>query len=250
MADALAQALSAPGFWVLVLAIAVAGLVRGFTGFGTALVFMPVAAAFVPAATAIATMVITGLFSSALLIPRAWPAARRREVATLVVGAYAALPLGTALLSMLGETALRWAVAVAATATLGALLSGWRYRNPVGPAGQLAVGAGAGALGATTGLTGPPVILFYLAGQGPVTQVRANTILFLAALDVGVLVAFLTAGLVGREAVALGVLLAVPYLATTALGQRLFRPERERAFRRAAYALIALAILSGLPVLD
>jgi uncharacterized membrane protein YfcA len=248
MAEALAQALAAPGLWALVLTISAAGLVRGFTGFGTALLFMPVAVIFVPAATAIATMVITGLFSSALLIPRAWPVARRREVGTLVLGAFAALPFGTALLSVLDEAVLRWAVAIAAAVTLAALLTGWRYRRAVGPAGQLAVGAGAGALGATTGLTGPPVILFYLAGQGAAVEVRANTILFLAALDLGVLVAFLTAGLVGREAVALGVLLAVPYLATTALGQRLFQPARERLFRRAAYALIGLAILTGLPV--
>ncbi len=248
MAEALAQALAAPGLWALVLAASVAGLVRGFTGFGSGLVFMPIAATVVPQATAIAVMVISGLFTGAVLIPRAWPVARRGEVGQLALGAMVALPLGTALLSILDASVLRWAVAIAATATLAALLSGWRYSRKVGATGQLAIGAGAGALGATTGLTGPPVILFYLAGQGAAVEIRANTILFLAALDLGVLVAFLSAGLIGREAVALGALLVVPFLVGTALGQGLFRPERERLFRRAAYALIGLAILTGLPV--
>ena len=52
MADALAQALALPGLPWLVLAATLAGLVRGFSGFGSGLVYMPIAGAVLPPAQA------------------------------------------------------------------------------------------------------------------------------------------------------------------------------------------------------
>jgi hypothetical protein len=57
-------------------------------------------------------------------------------------------------------------------------------------------------------------------------------------------------GLVGAEALLLALALAPVYVATTAGGQALFHPDRDRVYRAAAYGVIALAILSGLPLFD
>lgn len=46
MPDLILQVWATPGLIWLLLAISVAGIVRGFTGFGTALVFVPVAGIF------------------------------------------------------------------------------------------------------------------------------------------------------------------------------------------------------------
>ena len=46
------------------------------------------------------------------------------------------------------------------------------------------------------------------------------------------------------------VLLSVPYLATTLIGQSLFDPNRERAYRWIAYGVVGLAVITGLPILD
>jgi hypothetical protein len=92
------------------------------------------------------------------------------------------------------------------------------------------------------------VILFYLAGQAAVQAVRANTIVFLAALDVVIVANLFLRGTVGWPAVWLAVLLGVPYLITTLIGQALFDPMRERLYRYAAFAMIGLAVLTGLPL--
>jgi uncharacterized membrane protein YfcA len=92
------------------------------------------------------------------------------------------------------------------------------------------------------------VILFYLAGQSAAQSVRANTILFLAALDVVVVANLLLRGAVDAGVLLLALTLAVPYLITSLIGQSLFDPRHERLYRWVAYAVIALAVLSGLPI--
>jgi len=237
-----------PGLVWLAAVFIVAGVVRGFSGFGTALIVMPTGAIFLPVPTAIAAVTLTGVATWVLMVPRAWREGDKGEVGILALGALLTAPVGVWLLTWVDREVLRWAVSSAAALTLIALLSGWRYRGRVRKGGLAGVGAAAGVLGGTTGLTGPPVILFYLAGANGAARVRANTILFLAALDIGIIVNMLIQNLIGGRDVALAVVLAVPYAVGITVGQAAFRPERERIYRAVAYSVIGLAIVTGLPV--
>src|SRR6056297_4224145 len=248
MLDALAHVWATPGILWLALTIGAAGIVRGFTGFGTALIFVPVAGIFLPPATVVGVMMLTGLVSSAALLPRAWGQANRREVGLLALAALITVPLGLWLLTRLDTSMIRWIVALVATITLVSLVSGWRFSGRMSRPGLVAIGGAAGVIGGLTGLTGPAVILFYLAGQAVAQRVRANTILFLAALDVVIVANLLFRGAVTAGLVTLALVLAVPYLITSLIGQALFDPRHERLYRWAAYAVIGLAVLSGLPL--
>jgi len=250
MPDILASALSAPGVGWLGLTIAVAGIVRGFSGFGTALIFVPVAGIFLEPEITIALITLTGVASSGALVPRAWGQADRGEVALLGLAAMATVPLGLWLLAQLDRETVRWIVTGVAATTLGALIVGWRFHGRLRRSGLAGIGALAGLIGGLTGLTGPAVILFYLAGQGAARAVRANTILFLAMLDVAVIGNLLLRGSVGFETVILAMLLSAPHFVTTLVGQALFDPRHERLYRAVAYGVIGLALVTGLPIWD
>lgn len=244
----LADVLATPGLIWLVLTISVAGIVRGFTGFGTALIFVPVAGICLPPVAVIGVMTVTGIFSNAAVLPRAWPQAHRREVGLLALAAVVTVPIGLWLLGLIDREVIRWIVAGVAGVTLVSLIAGWRFARQISPVGLLAIGAVAGLVGGLTGLTGPIVIMFYLAGQAAVASVRANTILFLAILDVVLVVNLSLSGDLGWSTVLLACVLGVPYFITSLIGQSLFDPTYERTYRIAAYAVIALALLSGLPI--
>ncbi|MEO1140156.1 MAG: sulfite exporter TauE/SafE family protein [Pseudomonadota bacterium] len=248
MPDVLSGVLATPGLAWLCLAIGVAGLVRGFAGFGTALVFVPVAGIFLPPEHVIAVITLTGIASMAALLPRAWGQADRGEVSILVLAALLMVPVGLWLMTQLEDRVVRWVVAGIASGTLAALIAGWRYVEKVTRLGLLPIGAVAGVIGGMTGLTGPVVILFYLTGQSAAQSVRANTILFLAGLDVVIVGNLLLRGAVSVELVVLALVLAVPYFITSLMGQALFDPRHERLYRWVAYAVIALAVISGLPL--
>ena len=248
MPDALPQLWATPGLFWLALTIAVAGVVRGFTGFGTALIFVPVAGIFLPPATVIGVITLTGIASTGALLPRAWGQADRREVGMLALAALITVPIGLWILSLLDTGVVRWTVAAIAALTLLALVSGWRFSGRVSRPGLVGIGGAAGVIGGLTGLTGPVVILFYLAGQAAARSVRANTILFLAALDVVIVCNLFWRGGIAWDTVILAMGLAVPYFITTLIGQALFDPRYERLYRWSAYGVIALAVTSGLPI--
>ncbi len=85
-----------PGLWVLCAAMLVAGLVRGFTGFGTAMIFVPVAGRYLAPEQVIAVMALTGLASAGALVPRAWREGERGEVGRLAFAACLTVPVGMA----------------------------------------------------------------------------------------------------------------------------------------------------------
>ncbi len=248
MPEALIQVWATPGLIWLILTISVAGIVRGFTGFGTALIFVPVAGIYLPPAVVIGVITLTGIASTGALLPRAWGQADRREVGLLALAALVTVPLGLWIMASLDTGVVRWIVAAIAGLTLAALVSGWRFSGYVTRPRLLGIGAMAGVIGGLTGLTGPAVILFYLAGQAAVQTVRANTILFLAALDVVIVCNLLWSGSIAWDTVFLALTLAVPYFVTTLIGQALFDPHHERIYRWTAYGVIALAVISGLPI--
>ena len=248
MPEMLTSVWATPGLIWLMLAIGVAGIVRGFTGFGTALVFVPVAGIFLAPQVVVGVITLTGIASTSALLPRAWGQANRTEVAVLALAALVTVPRGLWLMARLDPVTIRWIVACVAALTLGALVAGWRFSGSVSRPMLIVIGAVAGVIGGLTGLTGPVVILFYLAGQSAAQSVRANTILFLAALDVVIVVNLLLRGAVDWRIFLLALTLAVPYFITSLIGQSLFDPRHERLYRWAAYSVIALAVLSGLPI--
>lgn len=250
MPDFLVAALAVPGLWWMVFTITAAGIVRGFTGFGTALIFVPVAGQFLPAADVVLIITLTGIISTAALLPRAWAKADKAEVGLMAVCGVVTVPIGIYLMQILPGESIRWGVTVVAAVTLAALITGWRYRGAVGRVGLGGIGLAAGLMGGMTGLSGPVVILFYLAGVKSASVVRANTILYLALLDALIVVNLLLKGLSNPVMIGVVMILGVPYLVTTLIGQHIFDPKHENAYRWLAYGAIALAVISGVPLFD
>lgn len=250
MPEWLTEALATPGLMWLVLTIGVAGIVRGFSGFGTALIFVPIANIFLSASDVVALTMLTGFGSMAALLPSALKTAEIKDVSTMGLAAVLTVPLGLLLLVQFDQDVIRWTATVIAFGMLSALVLGWRYRGVIDVRRLLGIGGAAGVFGGMTGLTGPAVILFYLAKGARAEVVRANTILFLAILDVVIIINMTIGGMTSWRLVGIAFVLTVPYFITSKLGQAMFKPEYEKTYRSVAYAVIALAVVTGLPLWD
>ena len=245
MPEALSQALAVPGLGWLTLAVLVAGLVRGFSGFGSAMIIMPVASSVLSPFGAIAFLIVVELFGPLPNLPDALRNGDRRDVARLMLGAVLGLPLGLLGLSTLSPVLFGWGVSIIVIVLLILLMAGWRYQGVIGPGMIIGVG---GFLSGLAGLAGPPVIMVYMASRRPIAVIRANFLLYLLCIDILMLVAFGLLGELHLDLVLVGVLLIVPYVLANMAGARLFRPEAERAFRTVAYVIIAASALLGLPI--
>src|SRR5499433_1296517 len=108
----------------------VSGTARGFSGFGAALIFMPLASSIAEPRLVAALLLIIDFVAAAPLLPNAWQKADRRATAIIVSGALIGVPIGTYFLSRLDPVTTRWIISGFVFALLLLLLSGWRYRGP------------------------------------------------------------------------------------------------------------------------
>ncbi|MBY4895124.1 sulfite exporter TauE/SafE family protein [Rhodobacteraceae bacterium N5(2021)] len=248
MPEALALALATPGLLWVCAAACLSGLVYGFAGFGSALVFMPLAVIFLPPPLAIAAFSLSALASLFTMIPKAWPKADQRQTILMVAASLVTMPLGVALLRWTPEVTIRACVCGLTLLTLAALVAGWKVPLRGGTPLRAAVGAMSGITGGSTGLNGPPVILFNLGTDQPVEVTRANLACFLTFNALFLMPMMYIQGAIDGFAVWVGALMLLPYAAGTMIGTALFRPEAAGVYKTAAYILIALAGIMGLPI--
>ena len=234
--------------WLVAVAI-VAGLVRGFSGFGTALIYVPLAGLVLPPIWVLVTLTVMDLFGPLPNVPDAWRAGRPRQVALLLCAAVPGMLVGLWVLDRLPPEGFRWIVSAICLGTVVAMAAGWRWQGRMGPGAVAGIGTTSGLLGGVAGLAGPPVVLAYVAAPLPVAAIRANILLYLVGWDVVFGTMLAVQGRLSPGPLALGAALVLPYLAANVIGARLFRPDAQRLYRLSAYALIAGAALAALPIL-
>jgi uncharacterized protein len=228
----------------------VAGTARGFSGFGSALIFMPLASSIAPPRLVAALILIIDLVGAAPLLPNAWKQGDRKATAIMAAGALIGVPIGTYLLTRLDPVTTRWIISGFVAALLLLLVSGWRYRGKE----HAALSAGIGGLsGFCSGLAqtgGPPIVGYWLGRPVNSIVARANILLFFGASDFLSVVSYWFSGLISADSVSLSVLVGPIYAVGIWLGALLFGKANERIFRTICYILIAAAVVIGMPALD
>ena len=237
-------------FWLALAISALAGLVRGFSGFGSALIYMPLVAAVYEPRVAAVTLLLIDTVSTAPFTVRSFALCTWREVAPIYVASAIAIPFGTMALVVLDPTVLRWFMAFLVLSLLAVLMAGWRYRGR--PKLPLTIGVGlfSGFGSGAVQIAGPPVIIYWLGTASNAVTMRGNLLVYFLLMDVTVCIVYALQGLFTAELVALALLLAIPFFVATAAGAYLFHGTSDLTYRRIAYVIIALAALASLPLLD
>jgi len=241
---------SGPTLLFLIASALTAGLARGFSGFGGALIFVPLASAAVGPRLAAPLLLIVDAVTAAGLIPDAWRRGARREVGTMAVGAVFGVPLGAWLLTKTDPLAVRWALAVMVAGLLPLLISGWHYEGPRTPSVTVGVGGLAGLMSGSAQVGGPPVVAFWLSSPMQADVVRANIVLYFAVSSVFSGIAYLAGGLITNAVLMLALIVGPTYGLGIYLGSRLFGLASETTFRRICYGLIGIAAVFSLPIFD
>lgn len=248
MPDILAAAGSTEGLIWLVAAVIVAGLVRGFSGFGSAMIIMPVASSVLSPVEAVIFLAATELLGPLPNLRAAWRDGAPHDVALLMIGVLVALPVGLWFLSRLSPEGFGWVISAVVLVLLGLLISGWRYGGRLTHGLTVATGGLGGFMTGFAGLPGPPVIMLYMASRLPIATIRANFLLYLLAIDIVLFGVLWITGMMVWPIIVLGLLVGIPNLIANKLGALLFDPKAERVFRLVAYIVIAVSAIIGLPL--
>ncbi|MPZ09780.1 MAG: TSUP family transporter [Kiloniellaceae bacterium] len=235
-------------FLWLAAAATLAGLVRGFSGFGAAMIFLPLAGIVIRPEVAVPLLFVADNLATLHIT---LPSLRRccwAEILPLAAGATVTIPFGVALLVSIDPEAMRWGISLLILLAVAVLASGWRLQRTLPLAGTAAVGGLTGLAGGAASLYGPPLILFWLGGRSGAVQVRDNIYAIFGLLSVVAGIAQWLNGLLTLPVLREALTLLPVYVLGTLAGSRLFRGASDGLYRLLALGLCALAALAALPL--
>lgn len=232
-------------FWILSLTTAVAGALRGFSGFGAGLLLAPVYSLFVPPATVVTVILAMNLITTLQMLPHALKSAQWRLVLFLFIPSLFGIPLGLLVLHSIDALLMRRLIAIIVILISMVLLSGWRYTGRCGVVQDSIAGFTSGCLTSLAGVAGPPVVLYLISRKDLSANIlRSVFIIYFGLVQVATLAPLAVAGSVTWiHAAYVGYLLPTYVLATAAGGfvQHRMKGRNEAMIRRASL-LFLLAI--------
>jgi uncharacterized membrane protein YfcA len=225
----------------------IAGLMRGFAGFGSAMLMAPIFAILFGAADMVVTVVAIELVVSLQLFPEVRGHADWKTLAPMSIAACAAMPLGVGLLASVDKNTIVTAVSAVIVGFVVLMWSGWKYRGRRSSVASATVGAVSGAMMATTSVGGPPVLLYLLSGNDPPAVNRANIVTYYFLTQFLLIVIVLATGVAGWLALARAVVLFPVMVLGAWLGGRLFHGlASERLYRNVALGILFATGMFGL----
>jgi len=225
----------------------VAGVVRGITGFGGAMVMAPPLVLLLGPKLAVPVVLLLESLAAAPQVLQTRSLVRWRVVGPILAATALTVPLGGYLLLTTDALTLRRATALIVIVFSALLLRGWRYAGAHKMSTGIALGGLAGGMLGATSIGGPPVILYLLAGPDRIDTTRANLTLFVAASSAAGCVMLWTAGVLDIAAVWTAAALAPGYYGGLVVGSRAFLRFNDLRFRQ--FTLVLMIAVSGFVLL-
>jgi len=228
------------GTWALAsLCIFVAAFIRGFTGFGLAVIGVPLLSLFFAPAEIVPSIMILAIIAGLQMIPKIWRSIDWKLLGPTIAGTAVGTPLGTWLLSGVSANVMRVLIGAAVLTAAFAMQLGFRFSQRPPASVNAGFGLVAGLTGGAAAMPGPSVIFLFLAAPIAHEAGRATLILFFQASAMMSAVSATVGGLLTLHSLILGALLVPAMLVGNFLGDRVFDKASAKAYRRVVVVLLA-----------
>ncbi|GCE82508.1 sulfite exporter TauE/SafE family protein [Komagataeibacter diospyri] len=220
-----------------------AAIVRGFSGFGFALLTIISLSFVLPPATIVPAMFVLEVAAGIHLLPSIWKDIHWRLIVVMVGTAVMFTPVGVYFLANVPAGPMKLMLAALIFTTAVVLMAGIRMKRMPTMAETAATGTTAGILNGALGIGGPPIIIFFLGSPLALQAGRASIIAAFLAMDMAGLPALFAFGLFTRDSVRLAIISLPALVAGIYLGSRLAGRMSETVVRK-----VVLVVLMGMAV--
>ena len=224
----------------------VAGLARGFSGFGLSAVLVASAAFIISPRLIIPTAQAMEVIASVALIPSVWKEVNWKWLTPMAAAYALSIPAGVAALAYLPEQALRVGGCMILFVASLCLLLNARPKLTDGLPLRFGTGLVAGFFAGATSLGGMVASTMLFAVALPAKNLRATLIVLFFGSALYSLLWGAWHGVVSSDTFTRAAWLAVPLLAGIAVGSHGFRHVSEAGFRKAVLAVLAVLSIAGI----
>ena len=142
-----------------------AAIVRGFSGFGFAMLTITAISAALPPATVVPAMFVLEVAAGIHLLPSIWRRVHWRSIGILVAAGIVGTPAGVYLLANVPANPMKIALAVVVVVRAAVLMAGVQMARMPTTTETASTGAASGLLNGAFGMGGPPIIVFFLGSS-------------------------------------------------------------------------------------
>lgn len=231
---------------VAVLATLLGGIVRGFTGFGFALIVISALLLVADPVSVVPLALILDLLAGFTLLPQNYREVHWSGIRLLMLGSVVGVPVGFACLLLVEPEPMKLAIYLAILVSVVLIARGFKLAAVPGRAMIAGTGVVSGLMSGAAGVPGPPMVLLYLSSPLPVAITRATGIAFFIFVDILALGLAAHNGLIDGEMLIRSAILVPVMAAGTAIGHRLFGITRPETVKLAAIVLLAALAIVGI----
>jgi uncharacterized membrane protein YfcA len=225
---------------VAILSALLAGIVSGMTGFGLALISVPLLLfVYEPRTVVVITAVLSVVINFAVVWD-SWRDADRRVVIVLLPPACVGVVAGAELLRVVDPDYIRLVVGFVVVFSALLLLRDVRLPGAQTRWGAVVAGSASGALSTSTGLAGPPIVLLLASRGFPKRVFRGSSALYFLVMSLLGLAVLLFRGLLEAGDVPLTLALVPAAFLGKFIGTALLKKVSEKAFRVVSLGLVIL----------
>ena len=216
------------------------GLMQGYTGWGGAMLMMPLMTLVYPPVEALALLVVGGLLISAQLLPRAVRNANWRDMRILLVTLILLTPVGSIILLHTDPSLVRRIIGGVLVLVSILVLSGWQYRGKRGMLSTFLFGGAAGIVNGFSGLGSPILAIYVMAFPGQASTQRSNLIIATGLIIFTIMIIFSINGVMVWSVIFTGILLAPTQMIGANIGSRIFEYAPQEYFKKITLVIILM----------
>ena len=228
-------------YLLITLVVIFSGFLRGFIGFGSGLLMIPILSYFYSPVFAMVFNIVIEIPATIYLTFVGIKKANLKEITPMMATMMLTIPFGTIFLVSVDEQIIKTLMSILLIFFVILIGSGWRIKSTITKYVLVLGGTISGLMQGATGMGGPPYVTVLLSKNDSDEVARANILVITSGLVISAIMSLYYFGLFTKDILFTGAITAPVYVFATYIGTRFFNFSGNKHYRNSS--LVALGIV-------
>ena len=228
-------------YFLIVIVVVLSGFLRGFIGFGSGLLMIPILSYFFSPIFAMVFNIVIEIPATIYLTFVGAKKCNFKEISPMMFTMMLTIPFGTVFLVSIDEQVIKILMSILLIFFVILIAIGWRIKATITRYVLVLGGIISGLMQGATGMGGPPYVTVLLSKNDSDEVARANILVITSGLVISAIISLYYFGLFTKNIFLTGIVTAPIYVFSTYLGSKFFNHSGNKYFRNSS--LIALGIV-------
>ena len=235
-------------YFLIASVVIFSGFLRGFIGFGSGLLMIPILSYFYSPVFAMVFNIVIEIPATIYLTFVGIKKSNLKEITPMMFTMMLTIPFGTIFLVSVDEQIIKTLMSLLLIFFVILIATGWRIKSTITKYVLVLGGAISGLMQGATGMGGPPYVTVLLSKNDSDDVARANILVITSGLVISAIISLYYFGLFTKDILLTGAISAPIYVFATYIGTKFFNYSGNKYFRNSsliALGVVGLATLIG-----